>query len=97
MDGLKFIFYLFFRQYGDVCVYHMQSKYKKLSSKRGELQGTSAPGVPSKYKKTLWNKVKGDQFFYGGQVFSAAPPTVLHNQPRLFHVTSFLSNNYISV
>uniref|UniRef100_H2YM07 Uncharacterized protein n=1 Tax=Ciona savignyi TaxID=51511 RepID=H2YM07_CIOSA len=60
---------------GETCIFHMQSKYKKMGSKRGELQGSVGAPIADKYKKTLWNKVKGDQFFYGGQVYSAAPPS----------------------
>jgi len=53
----------------------MQSKHKKFSSKRGELQGTPGAVMAAKYKNTLWNKVKGEHFFYGGQVYSALPPS----------------------
>ncbi|CAK8688138.1 unnamed protein product [Clavelina lepadiformis] len=70
------------KQFGDVCVFHMQSKYKKMSAKRGELQGSVSGPAASKYKSTLWNKVKGDQFFYGGQTFSAAPPSCNPNIQR---------------
>ena len=53
----------------------MKSQHKKLSAKRGELQGTAGGGVPAKFKQDLWKQAKGDQFFYGGQTFSAAPPS----------------------
>nr|CAB3263688.1 protein MCM10 homolog [Phallusia mammillata] len=83
------------KQYGETCVYHMQSKYKKISSKRGELQGSAAAPVADRYKKTLWNKVKGDQFFYGGQTFSAAPPstnTTIQRKESKMKLTNVLGN-----
>lgn len=44
--------------YNEVCVGHLQSKYKKMSSKRGELHGSAVPPLPDKYKNTMWNKVR---------------------------------------
>ncbi|XP_078485288.1 protein MCM10 homolog [Ciona intestinalis] len=67
---------------GETCIFHMQSKYKKMGAKRGELQGSVGAPIADKYKKTMWNKVKGDQFFYGGQTYSAAPPSTNHTIQR---------------
>ena len=76
------LYFVFFRQYGNVCVFHMKASHKKMSAKRGELQGTTGSAVPAKYKHTMWNQVKGEQFFYAGQTYSAAPPSAGRSAPR---------------
>lgn len=48
----------FFRQISEVCVYHMQSKYKKAGGRRSELQGAVAAPIAQKFKNTIWNKVE---------------------------------------
>ncbi|XP_048157478.1 protein MCM10 homolog [Corvus hawaiiensis] len=59
----------------EYCQYHIQSQYKKLSSKRAELQSTFSGGrIPKKFGRknpTLKERLCQDGFYYGG-VSSAA-------------------------
>jgi len=59
----------------EYCQYHIQSQYKKLSSKRADLQSTFSGGrIPKKVgRKTpsLKERLCQDGFYYGG-VSSAA-------------------------
>lgn len=59
----------------EYCQYHIQSQYKKLSSKRADLQSTFSGGrVPKKVGRrnpTLKERLCQDGFYYGG-VSSAA-------------------------
>uniref|UniRef100_A0A8C3Y298 Protein MCM10 homolog n=1 Tax=Catharus ustulatus TaxID=91951 RepID=A0A8C3Y298_CATUS len=59
----------------EYCQYHIQSQYKKLSSKRADLQSTFSGGrIPKKVGRknpTLKEKLCQDGFYYGG-VSSAA-------------------------
>ncbi|XP_039917569.1 protein MCM10 homolog isoform X1 [Hirundo rustica] len=59
----------------EYCQYHIQSQYKKLSSKRADLQSTFSGGrIPKKFGRknpTLKEKLCQDGFYYGG-VSSAA-------------------------
>lgn len=84
------------KQVSDVCVFHMKSKYKKSSARRSELQGSVAAPVAKKFKDSMWNKVKNDQFFYGGKVYSATPNSVANSkkpiEPKV-KLTKFLSNH----
>lgn len=59
----------------EYCQYHIQSQYKKLSSKRADLQSTFSGGrVPKRVGRrnpTLKERLCQDGFYYGG-VSSAA-------------------------
>jgi len=82
-------------QFGNTCIFHMQKTYKKVGATRSELHGVSQAPVANKYKNSLWNKVKKDQFFYGGQLFNAVPTTSSSNNNKAFVCFLVCHLNYL--
>ena len=64
-------------QVTQLCPTHVLQQFNRASSRRGIFSTeNSSRSVPQKFKGTLWDKVKGENFFAGGQTFQALPPSV---------------------
>ncbi|XP_034777786.2 protein MCM10 homolog isoform X4 [Acipenser ruthenus] len=79
------------------CQYHVKAQYKKLSSKRSELQSSFSGKVPGKQKGkggSLKQRLCHDGFYYGG-VSSAACAASLSASVSKKPVQSTLSNLFV--
>jgi len=55
----------------------MLKQFNRAASKRGEFSArTGNIAIGERFKGTLWDKVKGENFFAGGKTFQALPPSV---------------------
>ena len=60
-----------------MCPTHMLQQFNRATSQRGEFSArTGNIRLGDKYKGTMWEKVKGENFFGGGKTFQALPPSM---------------------
>lgn len=83
------------KRYSNVCVFHMQTKYKRASANRSELQGAMAHAPVAKKFKSFQNGAKNDQFFYGGKLYStnASPKNAKGGPQSQIKLSKFLTNH----
>ena len=62
-------------QTGQLCTTHVMQQYTRAAGARGAFSAKNG-SLPDKYKGTMWDKVKGQTFFGGGQMAQALPPSI---------------------